>query len=210
MCHRMHFLDLQQLDRLLNGWFGSNWNHLDNLTLADPDFRWPGRVDILLGVDLSLKYCCMAGRLDHQEHQLPSKLYLDGYSQTLSRSLYHVSSHSGCNWRRFATELWEIEENAKYESCFSSEERFIVQHFEENHGRAPDGKFIVPLLKWPCAPPLGESRSHAIQRFSSLEHSLHAQGVFEAFDSVIREYFDLEHAEPVPSTDLEASSNHVF
>ena len=30
----------------------SNWNHLSNLTLADPGFSQPGRIDILLGVDV--------------------------------------------------------------------------------------------------------------------------------------------------------------
>ena len=30
----------------------SSWSHLSGLRLADPDFSWPGKIDILLGVDL--------------------------------------------------------------------------------------------------------------------------------------------------------------
>ena len=29
-----------------------NWQHLSDLRLADPDFGTPGRIDILLGVDI--------------------------------------------------------------------------------------------------------------------------------------------------------------
>ena len=32
--------------------FGSTWSHLDDLSLADPDFGCPGKVDLLLGVDI--------------------------------------------------------------------------------------------------------------------------------------------------------------
>ena len=32
--------------------FSSTWNHLDDISLADPDFGCPGKVDLLLGVDI--------------------------------------------------------------------------------------------------------------------------------------------------------------
>lgn len=32
--------------------FDSSWKHLEDLTLADPDFGHPGRIDILLGVNI--------------------------------------------------------------------------------------------------------------------------------------------------------------
>ena len=92
----------------------------------------------------------------------------------------------------------------------SPEEKYVVQHFEENHRHASDGGFIVPLPKKPRALPLGESQSHAVQRFLSLECSLHAKDEFEAFNSVIQEYFVLKHAEPVPTMELDAPPGHVF
>ena len=33
----------------------SSWTHLEGITLADPDFNRPGRVDILLGVDIYIE-----------------------------------------------------------------------------------------------------------------------------------------------------------
>ena len=103
-----------------------------------------------------------------------------------------------------------LEENTKHESILLPEETSAVQHFERSHRRAPDGRFIVPLLKKPHAPPLGESRSHAVRRFLSLENSLHAKGEFEAFDSVMQEYFDMKHAEPIPAADLDKPPRDVF
>lgn len=44
----------------------------------------------------------------------------------------------------------------------------------------------------------------------SLERSLHAKGEFKTFDAVIQEYFELEHAEPVPQTDLDKPQYSVF
>jgi hypothetical protein len=102
------------------------------------------------------------------------------------------------------------EENPKHESNLSPEERSVVQHFDKGHYRAADGRFVVPLPKKPRAPTLGESRSHAVRRFLSLERSLHAKGEFKAFDAVIQEYFELKHAEPVPTTDLDKPQHSVF
>ena len=195
--------------------FGSNWNHLNNLTLADPDFGRPGRVDLLLGVDIFTEALLHGRRTGPSGTPVAFETVfgwvLAGPTNQLSPEACATSHHTlVATGDDLLRNFWEIEENAKHESCLSSEERFVVQHFEENHRRAPDGKFIVPLPKKPHAPPLGESRSHAVRRFLSLERSLHAKGEFEAFDSVIQEYFDLEHAEPVPSMDLEAPPNCVF
>ena len=106
--------------------------------------------------------------------------------------------------------FWEIEENTKHEFNLSPEERSVVQHFEKTHCRAPDGRFIVPLPKKPHAQPLGESRSHAVRRFLSVERSLRAKDEFEAFDSVMQEYFDMKHAELVPTADLKKPTHNVF
>ena len=57
---------------------------------------------------------------------------------------------------------------------------------------ATHARYIVPL---PDARPIGESRSQAVRRFLSLEHSLNKKGCFQESDAIMQEYFDLE---PVP------------
>ena len=67
--------------------------------------------------------------------------------------------------------------------------------------------FTASTTKKPHAPSLGESRSHAVWRFLSLERSLHAKDEFEEIDS---EYFDMKHAKPVPTADLEKPTCHIL
>ena len=134
---------------------------------------------------------------------LTGRLSLPGPNQVAS---HHASFVAGDDLlRRF----WEIEENPNSEVSLSSEERSVMQHFRETHYRNDAGRFVAPLPKKPHAKPLGESRSQAVRRFLSLEHSLHSKGQFKAFSDVM-EYFQMEHAEPVPTADLEKSQHEVF
>ena len=86
----------------------------------------------------------------------------------------------------------------------------VVQHFKDNHSRSESGRFIVPLPKNPQSKQLGESRPQAVRRFHSLERSLYAKGQFQEFATVMNEYFDLKHAEPVPQDDLQKPPRETF
>ena len=44
--------------------YDQSWRHLSALPLAKPQCRQPGRIDILLGIDIMHKSCIMAGRRD--------------------------------------------------------------------------------------------------------------------------------------------------
>ena len=86
----------------------------------------------------------------------------------------------------------------------------MVRHFKSNHTRSKEGRFIVPLPKDPNARPIGESRSQAVRRFLSLEHSLNRKGCFQEFGAVMQEYLDLGHAEAVPTQDMEKRPEVTF
>ena len=106
--------------------------------------------------------------------------------------------------------FWEIEESPSDQASLSIEECTVVRHFESNHSRSKEGRFIVPLPKDPNARPIGESRSQAVKRFLSLECSLNQKGCFQEFDTVMQEYLDLKHAETVPMPDLEKPPELTF
>ena len=91
----------------------------------------------------------------------------------------------------------------KSELILSPEENSVVQDFEETRRRTTEERFIVPLPKKPNHPPRG---SQAVRRFLSLERY---RGEFDAFNSVMQEYFDLKHAEPVPDTDRDLPMHAV-
>ena len=160
--------------------FNSKWNHLIDLTLADPEFGTPGRIDVLLGIDIFVEELC------HGRWKDPSG------SPIVLETIFG----------------WVICGNA--ESDLSMEERTVLRHFELDHFCNKNGRFVVPLPKKSDAKPLGESRSQAVRRLLSLERSLNAKGRFAEFEAVMKEYVDLQHAEIVPVNDLEKPQHMVF
>ena len=196
--------------------FSSSWTHLNDLKLADPNFGQPGRIDVLLGVDVYTD-ALLHGRRSGPPDSPVAFETIFGWvlagrvdpliSSQISATSCHVSATSGDDiLRRF----WEIEENPKDPSTMSPEERSVVLHFKDNHRRSANGRFIVPLPKRPQYKPLGESRSQAVRRFLSLEKSLRSKGQFQEFSAVMEEYFDMKHAEPVPVEDLQKAPKEVF
>ena len=85
-----------------------------------------------------------------------------------------------------------------------------MEHFREGHTRDASGRFIVPLPTKADAPPLGDSRSHAVRRFKSLECLLRAKSHFGQFTVVLKECLEMGHAEAVPETELNKASTNVL
>ena len=108
--------------------------------------------------------------------------------------------------RRF----WEIEDPNLQQPALSSEEKMAVRHFKESHARDDTGRFIVPLPMKENADLFGETRSLSVRRFRSFERSLSSNGKFDAFAEVIKEYFEQEHAEPVPLRDMAKPCHEVY
>ena len=195
--------------------FGPDWQHLIGLRLADPDFGIPGKIDVLLGVDV-VSSTLLNGRR-HGPLGSPSAIETSfGWvlAGTVGRGLqptqlvsHHTSVVSGDD---LLHEFWEVEELNAKRSVLTAEEQFVVNHFNRHHCRDSIGRFIVPLPRKPNAKPLGESRSSAVYRFSCLERSLRRKKQFDAFKDVIEEYFDMSHAEPVPTVDLSKQQCEVF
>ena len=198
--------------------FDLSWNHISDLPLADPAFGQPGHIDILLGVDVFVDIL-RHGRRSGPPGS-PTALetefgwVLCGGSTSSSDSSTHASVASLHSFvtsgedilRRF----WEIEETPPDQSALSMKECMVLRHFEANHSRSHDGRFIVPLPRDPSAGSIGESRSQAVRRFLSLESSLTAKGRLKELDDVIQEYFNLGHAEEVPVPDMEKPFEQTF
>ena len=190
------------------------WSHLSGIQLSDPDFGKPGRIDLLLGVEvfaevvLHGRRCGIPGSPVAFETQFGWVLAGSTNSCVPAQvvATHHTTLLSGDDLlRRF----WEVEKLA-VEDYLTPEESAVVDHFKSHHTRLTDGRFLVPLPKQPGSKPLGESRSQAVRRFLTFEHSLHHKGLFPEFKAVIDEYFDMGHAEPVPASDSEKSPHSVF
>ena len=193
----------------------TSWSHLEGLQLADPEFGCPGSIDILFGVDVFIG-ALLQGR---RAGPLGSPVALETefgwvlaggseqHSSTTALTCYHVSLLSG---DELLKKFWEVEEAPPEGPILSVEEKAVMRHFQSNHTRSTDGRFIVPLPKRIDMPSLGESRSQAVRRFLSMERSLYSRKQFTEFAAVMEEYFSLGHAEQVPVVDLQKPPQQVF
>ena len=127
-----------------------SWDHLTGLQLADPSFGTPGTIDVLLGVDIFVA-ALLNGR-QHGPPGLPTALetvfgwVLAGNAASLS-SFNHVSHHATLlSVDDLLRKFWEVEE-APLDPVLSAEEQAAVNHYQANHSRSPEGRFIVLLPK---------------------------------------------------------------
>ena len=195
--------------------FDSKWKHLISLSLADPTFGRPGRINILLGVNVFADVLRQGRRTGPAGSPV---VFVTEFGWVLSgqaepsSSTEHVTTHHTSVAFKDDTlcRFWEIEEAPTSEVALLLEERGVLNHFKANYSRAEGGRFVVPLPKRPDAKLIGESRSQAVRRFLSLECSLNSRGRFQEFEPVMREYVDLGHAELVPSKDMEKPESQVF
>ena len=152
--------------------FQLNWKHLADL---DPGFGQPGRIDMLLGVNLFLDVLCHGRRSGPLES--PTALETEfGWVLCGSAGVttFYSTVTSGDDILR---QFWEIEETPADHSALSTEERTVVRHFESNHSRSKEGRFVVPLPRNPSAKQIGESRSQAIIKEIPLTRTLsHCKG----------------------------------
>ena len=158
----------------------ADWSHLADLTLADPYFGRPGKIDLLLGVEV-FSAVVRQGRRSGMPGS-PSAFETDFgwvlagetsmHFSHLSLLTHHTTISSSDDLLR---KFWEIEEQPSEYSSLSPEERSVVEQFQKHHSRTSDDRFIVPLPKKPQTKPLGESRLQAVRRHKSLERALQAR-----------------------------------
>ncbi|XP_064396444.1 uncharacterized protein LOC135343372 [Halichondria panicea] len=192
-----------------------NWKHLDGLTLADPDYNKTGRIDILLGIGVFVDVIRFGRRSGPRDS--PTALNTEfgwvlagstGSQDNTTLVTTHLTSVlTGDDILR---QFWEVEEKAVPNCTLTLEERSAIEHFQTNYVRKEDGRFMVPLPKRPQDSKIGESRAQAVRRFLSFERSIHSKGIFPEVRKVIEEYFDDQHAEEVPTDDLEKPQDKVF
>ena len=114
-----------------------NWSHLIDISLADPDFGNPSKVDLLLGADVF----CRDHDVGWRTGPPGSPVALETkFGWVLAGSVesntsvnhivtYHVSALTGDDILR---KFWEIKEQPLSQPALSLEERIVVQHFELN------------------------------------------------------------------------------
>ena len=113
------------------------WEHLNGLQLVDSEFGKPGRVDVLLSVEIFMDVVRQGRRKG--SHHSPAAIetefgwVLAGNTCCSGSNVitsYHVSVLTGDDILR---QFWEVKEKSIADSTLTSEERSVLSHFQANH-----------------------------------------------------------------------------
>ena len=157
-----------------------SWEYLKDVELADPQFGIPGRIDMLLGIEVFASVLRQGRRSGTANSPIAFETDFGWVlAGTASPSVVshativtnHVSVNGSNDTNDILRKFWEIEESSSVDGPLTAEEKIVANHFERSHTRSEDGAFIVPLPKQPNHKPIGESRSMAVRRFVNLEKS---------------------------------------
>ena len=190
--------------------------HIMGLQLADPDYHIPGRIDILLGAEMAPKVMLKALLRDGLPSQPTAQATHFGWVVSgpvkrknpyaeISPSSFHQTPifQTNSQLEPLIKQFWESEEPEPEEAPHSTVESQVEEHFQQTITYLPEEKrYEVTLPKLPTIDNLGESKPQALTRFLSNEKSILKKNVWEPFQQVMREYFNLNHAEEVPATEL--------
>lgn len=178
--------------------------HLQTWQLADPKYFTPGKIDLLLGVEVYteiLKDNFIKGMPSAQETRLGWILF--GRTNEENKHDNSVTMHHHLDLDNMLRNLWEIEETNK--RTFTSEERLCEEFYETTHTRAQDGRYVVkiPVKEINLPQIIGSTRDIALRRLQTLNRKLEKNHKLkDEYTKVMKEYLDLNHMEEVPANEL--------
>ena len=192
----------------------SDLPHIMGITLADPDYYLPGRIDILLGAELAPKVMARTLLRDGSPSQPIAQATHFGWvlsgpaarrdpgadfrsSVSHQTPIFHTDPESPIK------DFWLSEETEPEEPCTSEVQELVQGHFSETVKYLPtEARYEVTLPKHADIINLGDSKSQAMCRFLAGENSNRRKDIQEPFSKVMKEYFNLGHAEEVPTSEL--------
>ena len=175
-----------------------------DLNLADPYWHTSNEVEFLTGVDI-FPYI-YTGEKKLGPPGLPAALNsvfgwvitgkLDSSRITRKPTALVVTPSTDTLLKRF----WELEELPK-NSVPHPDDTLAENLFKEQHYRDSDGRYVVPLLLRPDAPPLGDTRAMALHRLHGIERRLIKNSELKVqYEDFLHEYEALGHMEQVEPT----------
>ncbi|XP_075167641.1 uncharacterized protein LOC142239749 [Haematobia irritans] len=175
------------------------WLITNNVTLADPTFNRPGKIDNLLGAEyyhqlLAIGQIQLADNLPILQNTILVWIASGKVSdQHLQTSICGVLTDED-SMNQTIERFWKLEEVDNTQKQLSIYDAQCEAHFNQHTGRDEEGRFIVRLPF--CAEPssLGESHSLAFNRFLSLERRLSKDIILkQQYTQFIEEYEALGH-----------------
>ena len=173
---------------------------MEGLSLANPDFATPERIDAILGADVY--GALLIGQVRFKSSNEPTALstvfgwVIVGPNGERSdhRTATPVMHCSTPNLSDQLQRFWELQEvSCKVSS--SPSDKHCKGQFRETHFRKPTGRYVVRLpITSDESVVLGDSRRAAMQLFLSTERKLLKNApLLEKYSSFMTEYAPLEH-----------------
>lgn len=203
------------------------WNHVNNLCLADPLFAKPGNIDVLLGADIFSKII-LNGRITSNEDNIPDAINtIFGYvilGKTSSQFAKPIPSNFLCNFVQNSslsdtlTKFWESEnvpevcrkqidgklQEVGYDEC----EKIFVETF----ARTENGNYVVslPFNDQNCLPTFSGMRDLALSRFYWLERRLLKNEKLRIlYCDFLKEYLELGHMELIQEEKIPSETYYM-
>lgn len=181
----------------------SNWDHIKNLHLADPDFYKPGPIDILLGADL-FPHIIQGGRVLGNNNEPAALNTIFGFilmgqagndahvNSNLQSLLCQVEQQT---LNEVLLKFWEIE-NIPNTPVRSPDDELCEQKYFNSVSRNSHGRFVVTLPFKNTEPTFPHSRNLALKRFFWLEQRLLKNPtLYLEYNNFLKEYLELNHME---------------
>ncbi|KAL7291704.1 hypothetical protein TKK_0014493 [Trichogramma kaykai] len=195
---------------------GAQWDHLRDLTLADPEFYEPNKVDCVIGADLipdiimdGIKKGPVGAPLAQRSvfgWILTGEIHQKAEVQLPSVRAFHVQLEPTLH--QIVERFWEIEDIAKKQHL-TLEEQYCEDYFCKTTTRTETGRFMVrlPFAKSSTFP---GSRDIAVSCLTRTERRIaktpRLDTLYKAF---MNEYLQLRHMECVPKEHLSRESFYL-
>lgn len=181
-----------------------NWPELAELTLADPGYGTPSKVDMLLGAEVYAQILADGivrnplGTLTAQNTVLG--WILSGRVQVSNHCDKIITTHILDNSvNDLLRQFWELETDHPC-NVLSKEDQACESHYESTTTRDGTGRYVVSL-PFRDEDPLcqyGDSRKVALRRFQLLEKKLDRNPLLrQEYSKVMNEYLSMNHMEVI-------------
>lgn len=184
-----------------------SWPHLEGITLADPNFLQPGKIDLLLGAD-TYADILLTGLKKGPPNTPVAQNTIFGWiisGKTIScneepRDRIQVTNlHSRIELDNILKNFWEIEE-VPIPKYLTAEDIQSEEIFVKTHSRDSQGRYIVklPFKEGMEHSSIGKSRHIAMARFGQLERRFKTDPKLkEEYHKCLNEYIYLNHMKTV-------------
>ena len=191
-------------------------DHTSHLQLANPQFDHPGKIDLLLGVDV-FSHIIMDGVLKGaigtpiaQRTSLGWILSGQALAENKVHSNITVTSLVGrISLVNQLKRFWELEE-LPAKKILTDEEQLCEQVFVDNVSRTHDVRFVVklPFVKdFGSKVVLGRSKTSAVSRLHQLQRRFNKDKEFHyEYSKCLKEYVELSQMELVKSSEDELAT----